>query len=162
MAQMTGHRETENGADWMVLERQLSGDLAASWRVVTDSASLDRFIGRWEGDPASGQVDFYMTAEGSTDANTYRVLECTPQQRYVVESEYMGMVWQLAISLRTAENGTTLRFAQRYEPDMDAASIGPGWEYYLDRLVAAEAGEDVNSVLWDDYYPALSEDYRAI
>ena len=40
-----------------------------------------------------------------------------------------------------------------------AENVGPGWEYYLDRLVAAEAGRSVAEVDWDAYYPALSSSY---
>ena len=41
-------------------------------------------------------------------------------------------------------------------------SVGPGWEYYLDRLVAAETGGDPATVDFDrDYYPAMAEHYRA-
>ena len=35
-----------------------------------------------------------------------------------------------------------------------AESVGPGWDYYLDRLVAAETGGDLADVDCDDYYPA--------
>jgi hypothetical protein len=39
--------------------------------------------------------------------------------------------------------------------------VGPGWEYYLDRLVAAETGGDVAAIDFDrDYYPAMQEHYR--
>jgi hypothetical protein len=33
------------------------------------------------------------------------------------------------------------------------AEIGPGWEYYLDMLVAARDGAPLPS--FDDYYPAM-------
>ena len=41
-------------------------------------------------------------------------------------------------------------------------AVGPGWEYYLDRLVDAETGAD--PALRDferDYYPAMAEHYSA-
>ena len=43
-----------------------------------------------------------------------------------------------------------------------AAGVGPGWEYYLDRLVAAETGGDVAAIDFDDYHPAQSDYYRAL
>ena len=46
------------------------------------------------------------------------------------------------------------------DPEL-ASSVGPGWEYYLDRLVAAETGGDVGSIVWDDYYPGQADHYRA-
>ena len=43
-----------------------------------------------------------------------------------------------------------------------AESVGPGWEFYLDRLVAAETGGDVAAIDFErDYYPAMVEHYRA-
>ena len=39
--------------------------------------------------------------------------------------------------------------------------MGPGWEYYLDRLVAAETGGDLAAIDFErDYYPAMAEYYR--
>jgi len=40
--------------------------------------------------------------------------------------------------------------------------VGPGWEYYLDRLVAAEAGRSVAEVDYDADYPALGSSYAAM
>lgn len=42
-------------------------------------------------------------------------------------------------------------------------SVGPGWEYYLDRLVAAETGGDVSSINFEPgYYADLSGHYAAL
>ena len=41
--------------------------------------------------------------------------------------------------------------------------MGAGWEYYLDRLVAAETGDDVDAVDFDrDYYPAMAAHFRGL
>ena len=57
---------------------------------------------------------------------------------------------------------TTLSFSQPGVDHDDVPSVGPGWEYYLDRLVAAETGGDPATVDFDrDYYPAMAEHYRA-
>ncbi|MGS0686750.1 hypothetical protein ACVBEQ_16665 [Nakamurella sp. GG22] len=48
----------------------------------------------------------------------------------------------------------------RFRPGR-GGELGPGWEYYLDRLVAAETGGDVAGIDFDrDYYPAMVEYYR--
>ena len=44
---------------------------------------------------------------------------------------------------RGAPASTTLTFAQRVPDTATGRDVGPGWEYYLDRLVAAQAGADV-------------------
>src|SRR3954469_16179359 len=43
---------------------------------------------------------------------------------------------------------------------MTAESVGPGWEYYLDRLGAVLIGGDVTAIDFDrDYYPAMAAHY---
>ena len=70
--------------------------------------------------------------------------------------------WHLWFELGRGEGTTTLTFGQRLKPGEDLGSIGPGWEYYLDRLVAVHEGGDAATVAWDDYYPALSDAYAAL
>ncbi|UMG91663.1 hypothetical protein [Nocardioides sp. TF02-7] len=55
---------------------------------------------------------------------------------------------------------TTLVFAQSLPLLALGESMGPGWEYYLDRLVAVEGGADPATVRFDDYYPAQAPYYR--
>ena len=53
---------------------------------------------------------------------------------------------------------TTLAFSQPDVDPEDALSVGPGWEFYLDRLVAAETGGDLAAIDFErDYYPAMAE-----
>ena len=62
----------------------------------------------------------------------------------------------------THPRSTTLRFGQRLGPQDDVGSVGPGWEYYLDRLVAVRDGRDVASIVWDDYFPVLQPYYEEL
>lgn len=158
--QNIGTVESAEGLRWLVLERKLPGSKETSWRAITDSALLDRFIGRWEGDPSSGEVSFFMTAEGSTEASPYRIVECSSPEKLVVESDFMGTVWHLSLTLREDGEASVLRFAQRIDEGINLADVGPGWEYYLDRLVAVESGESTDSIVWDDYYPSAA--YQAL
>ncbi len=42
-----------------------------------------------------------------------------------------------------------------------AESVGPGWEYYLDRLAAVLSGGDLSAIDFAvDYYPAMADHYR--
>ena len=43
-----------------------------------------------------------------------------------------------------------------------ATDVGPGWDYYLDRLVAAETGGDVVAVDFAEYHPADADHYRGL
>jgi hypothetical protein len=40
----------------------------------------------------------------------------------------------------------------------EIADVGPGWEYYLDQLVAVTTDAPLPS--WDDYFPALRGYYE--
>ena len=57
---------------------------------------------------------------------------------------------------------TTLAFSQPDLDHEDSLSVGPGWEYYLDRLVAVETGgvPPETADFERDYYPAMAEYYR--
>jgi uncharacterized protein YndB with AHSA1/START domain len=164
----TGRQETRDGMPYVVMERTFRAPIDSVWAAVTEPERLGRWIGTWAGDPASGQVEFQMTYEGDdAPIETFRIVECEAPRRLVVITSmpYEGehpVSWTLRLDLVEIDGTTTLRFAQSLPDPQMAESVGPGWDYYLDRLVAAESGESAATVLWDDYYPRLSEDYRAM
>ena len=160
----TGHHAQRDGATYLVYEREFRAPIADVWAAVTEPARLERWIGTWSGDPTSGSIDFRMTAEAEdAPVETHRILACDPPRRLVTESSGAGggAAWRLELDLAETDGVTVLTFGQRLEDSIPVDSVGPGWDYYLDRLVAAETGRDVAEVVWDDYYPALSEPYRA-
>ena len=71
-------------------------------------------------------------------------------------------VFHFVLELVEVDGTTTLTFSQSVPDAEMATGVGPGWEYYLDRLVAAETGADVTQVDFADYYPAQSDHYRAL
>jgi uncharacterized protein YndB with AHSA1/START domain len=159
----TGYRETRDGHDVVVLARQFPAAVEDVWAAVTEPDRLERWIGTWEGDPADGWVGFRMTAE-SPDASAERMWidECDPPRRLATHSSTPYGDWHLALDLDERDGVTTLTFAQRMSDPGVAADVGPGWDYYLDRLVAAETGGDVAAVDFTDYHPADSDYYRAL
>lgn len=159
----TGYRETRDGYDVVVLTRQFPAAVEDVWAAVTEPDRLERWIGTWEGDPADGWVGFRMTAE-SPDASAERMWidECDPPRRLATHSSTPYGDWHLALDLDEWDGVTTLTFAQRMSDPGVAADVGPGWDYYLDRLVAAETGGDVAAVDFTDYHPADSDYYRAL
>lgn len=160
----TGTRESRDGTSYVVFTRSFRAPVEDVWAAVTEPARLERWIGTWTGDPASGQVDFRMTAEGDDVAvQVYRIDACEPPHRLAVRSQIAGndFWWRLELDLAERDGVTTLTFAQVMDDPEIAENVGPGWDYYLDRLVAAEAGRPVATVVWDEYYPARSAYYRA-
>ncbi|WP_149956378.1 SRPBCC family protein [Zafaria cholistanensis] len=158
--EITGTVADLNGEPHLVLSRTLDGRASDVWLDLTDSDRLGRWIGHWEGDPSSGTVQFFMTAEAN-DPRPERctILQCDPPRRFACETSVEGDAWYLWFELAEAGGTTTLTFGQRLNPTDDVGSIGPGWEYYLDRLEAVRAGRDTSTVAWGDYFPALQPAY---
>lgn len=148
---------------WVVWTRTFRAPIDDVWKAVTEPDRLERWIGTWDGDPREGKVAFRMTAEGDdVEPGDYDIDLCREPEHLAVSSEFAGTRWELRLDLAEEAGVTTLLFAQRMADPELAASVGPGWDYYLDRLVAAEAGEPVAGVVWDDYYPVFADHYRAL
>jgi uncharacterized protein YndB with AHSA1/START domain len=158
----TGRITTDGDRRVLTIVREFRAPIEDVWAAVTDPERLARWIGTWTGDPASGSVGFTMTAEGATEPEDMEIRECDPPHVLRVTSSTAMGQWFLDLVLEERDGVTLLTFSQ---PDLDPASadsVGPGWEYYLDRLVAAETGADVGAVDFErDYYPAMQEHYRA-
>ncbi|WJL96813.1 SRPBCC family protein [Microbacterium sp. ET2] len=158
---VTGVVESIDSEPHLVLRRTFASSAKKVWRDLTDSDRLSRWIGHWKGDPAEGHVSFQMTAEGdNVPPETFTIRECDKPRRFVADTQQGGGTWHLWFELREDDGETTLTFGQRLNPNEDVGSIGPGWEYYLDRLVVARQGGDVDAVEWDAYYPALRAGYQ--
>lgn len=164
MTEITGTVAKIDGAPNLVILRRFRAGADEVWRHLTESALLQAWIGRWEGDPASGHVTFFMTAEGQdAEPEEYTILECDRPRRFAGDTSQGSGSWHLWFELAEESPGdTVLTFGQRLNPGEDVGSIGPGWEYYLDRLVAAHAGLDADEVKWDDYFPALQPAYERL
>jgi len=164
----TGRREERDGTAYLVFERTFRAPIGDVWAAVTDSDRLVRWIGHWSGDPTSGEVSFWMTAEAQdAPEETIHIDECAAPRRLVMRSarpDDHSLEWRWQLDLDESDGVTTLTFAQEVADATLAEGVGPGWDYYLDRLVAAETGDDLAADLaaidFDDYFPALSEHYR--
>jgi uncharacterized protein YndB with AHSA1/START domain len=161
----TGRRETRDGHDSVVLDRTFQAPIGSVWAAITESDRLGRWVGTWTGDPATGSVLFRMNAEGDDIApETFTIHECDPPRRISLTSQVVGQedVFHFLIELTEVAGTTTLTFSQSVPDAQMATGVGPGWEYYLDRLVAAETGADVAALDFGDYSPAQSDYYRAL
>lgn len=163
-ARATGRLIHLDDGDLVVFERAFAAPVAQVWAAITDPDRLARWIGTWRGDPASGAVQFRMIAEGEDIAEeTYQIRECTAPTRLVLHAQDDDGVWDLTLALTETDGTTTLTFSQVVHDPASFESIGPGWDYYLDRLVAAETGADVTALDFEaDYFPALQGYYAAL
>ncbi|WAP51826.1 hypothetical protein OL239_00075 [Arthrobacter sp. ATA002] len=88
-----------------------------------------------------------------------QVAECTAPEvlRLLVEDEYGS--WDLEVRFRDSSGGTGLEFIHHLDDPLAAESVGPGWEYYLDRLTASLTGGTTPE--FEDYYPGQGPYYLA-
>ncbi|TDE94269.1 SRPBCC family protein [Occultella glacieicola] len=160
----TGRHQERDGVAYLVFERTFRAPIADVWAAATESDRLVRWIGHWAGDPSSGSVSFWMTAEAAdAPEETIYIDVCDAPQRLVMRSarpDDSAVEWTWQIDLAETDGVTTLTFAQEVGDATLAEGVGPGWDYYLDRMVAAETGADPGTVDFDAYYPALTEHYR--
>jgi uncharacterized protein YndB with AHSA1/START domain len=164
----TGRREHIDGTEFVVFTRTFRAPIDDVWAAVTESDRLARWIGTWEGDPGEGHVLFQMRFEGDeVPSEKFTIDVCEPPRRLEITTTtpYDGEnpeTWHLRLTLSEEDGVTTLQFGQDVpRPDL-ATGVGPGWDYYLDRMVVAEGGGDPGTLDFDDYYPALSEHYRTV
>jgi uncharacterized protein YndB with AHSA1/START domain len=164
----TGRTEQRPDGPYIVLTRTFRAPIDDVWAAVTEPDRLARWIGRWTGDPATGKVAVEMLYEGDdVEPEEYTIDACkAPHQLELTSQGTYGedapVTWHLKLDLAEADGVTTLTFAQSMDDPTMAENVGPGWEYYLDRLVAAETGGDPAAIEFGDYYPALSEHYRTV
>ena len=151
---------TAKGRD-LVLERTFRAPIEDVWASITEPERTARWFGPWTGHGAAGEtVELTMSFEEGAGTSKVRIEACEPPRRLLVETDDAAGTWLLEAELSEADGVTTLVFTPHLPDDADAGSVGPGWEYYLDRLVAARDGEPAPE--WDDYYPAQKAYYEAL
>ena len=154
---VTEHGETCE----LTLERKVTADAIAVWPFLTESRELGIWFANYVGDPDSGEVVLSMPAEEGDATSAVEILDCSAPEHLVVQTTDESGSWSLELELldggHEPGSGTTIRFTQHELPLAMLPDVGAGWEWYIDRLVAAIAGEPMPA--WDDYYPALRDAY---
>jgi len=150
----TGHIVRNGSGHDIVIERTFRAPIEDVWKSIVDPERMNRWIGTWSGEAGAGKrVQFTMTAEEGAAPEEMLIHRCDAPRHLDVESFQGGTSWRLSASLMESDGVTTLVFRQSVELDDEgASSYGPGWEYYLDRLVAVREGTEFAG--WDEYYPA--------
>ena len=121
------------------------------WAAVTDPDELAKWFGTWRGDPSTGSIEL-CSIEGDGSYTPTPVVECDPPRKVAVIVASPDGDWPLSVELSEAEGVTTLVFVHRLAEPYDASSVGPGWQYYLDRLGAVlDGGEMPGMDDWPSY-----------
>ena len=140
------------------LERDFKAPIEDVWQSITDPESMSRWIGTFSGEPGPGKtVQFRMLFEQGDAVSNVLIEACEPPRRLVVSAKDEHGTWHLELLLRSAGDTTTLTFVQHLDNPKLAGDVGPGWEYYLDMLVAARTGAPRPE--FADYYPSQREHY---
>jgi uncharacterized protein YndB with AHSA1/START domain len=158
-------RRGPDGYD-VAISRDFTDSPAAVWRDVTASDRTALWFGPWEGDARVGEILAVRLAfEDGTPTSELRLDACETERRLAVTMLDDYGEWRLELLIdgpSDEADPTRLTLEQHLGTDRDAvadmvASIGPGWEYYLDMLVAARAQRPLPE--FDDYYPSQSSYY---
>ncbi|HEU4533166.1 MAG TPA: SRPBCC family protein [Polyangiaceae bacterium] len=150
-------RRTPRGAD-LTITRRFRGSIDDVWQSVTASESTARWIGAWQGEPGPGKtVRFCMGFEEGTPWCDLKIEVCEAPHRLSVSMKDDYGDWRLELSLESQGEITELTFVQRLTDPSLAGDVGPGWEYYLDRLVAARESQPMPA--FSSYHPAQKEHY---
>jgi uncharacterized protein YndB with AHSA1/START domain len=151
---------TERGPD-LVLRRGFRAPAAEVWAMVTESERTATWFGSWTGEAAPGAtVQLTMGFEEGTSSTDVLIERCEPPHHLRISTTDEHGSWLLELEVvEQGADASELVFTHHLEAGADLASIGPGWEYYLDMLVAAHAGAPLPE--WETYYPAQKAWYEA-
>ncbi|WP_067862725.1 SRPBCC family protein [Nocardia shimofusensis] len=153
---------TDTGVD-LVLTRAFRAGMEDVWASLTQSERTARWFGPWKGEPGPGRrIEVQMAYEEEQPWMPMTIEACEPPRRLAVSAVDDHGSWFLEAVLVETDNGTELRFTQHFaEADRESVShTGPGWEYYLDMLVAAHEGTPAPD--FGDYWPAMQEYYTEL
>ena len=150
----TGH---VSGND-LILTRTFRAPIDDVWTSVTESESTARWFGSWEGDAGPGKaVRLQLLHEKGQPWTNVLIEKCEAPRHLVVTMNDESGEWRVELTLTQMGDTTELRFVHHLSDRKLAGDTGPGWEYYLDMLVAAREGQPLPS--FDDYYPAQKAHY---
>jgi uncharacterized protein YndB with AHSA1/START domain len=144
----------------LVLTRTFHAPVADVWASLTDSDRTARWFGPWKGDAAPGStIQVQMVQEESQPWMDMTIDACEPPRRLALSSVSEHGSWHLDMQLAESDGVTELRFTQHMADTDGVGEIGPGWEFYLDALVASRDGQPPPQ--FDDYYPSMKQHFDA-
>lgn len=150
----TGH---VRGND-LILTRTFRAAIEEVWASLTKSDRTALWFGPWEGRTGPGEiVRLQLVHEKGQPWTNLTIEECEAPRRLVVQMKDDAGEWRIELTLTQTDHTTELRLVQPLSDWKLAGDVGPGWEYYLDMLVAAREGKALPS--FEDYYPSQKAHY---
>jgi uncharacterized protein YndB with AHSA1/START domain len=152
--------KTVTGSD-LVLTRTFRAPIDDVWASITESERTARWFASWTGDGAPGKtIRFTMTFEEGSEPADMTIDACEPPHHLAVSSTDDYGTWRLEAHLTETDGLTELRFTHHLDARPDVAEVGPGWEYYLDNLVASRDGAPPPD--FNDYLPSQKAYYEGL
>jgi len=145
---------TPEGRD-LVITRTFRAPIDDVWASITEPERTARWFAGWTGEAGPGKtIRYTMGFEGDGPASEMLIVACEPPRHLAVRG-LNDYGWELEAHLSEADGVTELRFVHHLDAEAKVGDLGPGWEYYLDNLVASRDGTPMPE--WNDYYPAQKE-----
>ena len=127
------------------------------WASVTKSERTERWFGKWEGDGKPGNTIRIKMVFEQGDAWTNATIDTCEAPHHLELTTTGPYGSHLELKLREANGVTELEFVHHLSDRSGAGDYGPGWEYYLDNLVAYREGTTLPT--FEEYYPSQKEYY---
>jgi uncharacterized protein YndB with AHSA1/START domain len=142
----------------LILTRTFKAPIEDVWESVTKSERTERWFGKWEGDARpGGDIRVLMVFEKGDTWSNARIEVCEAPHHLSLKTKDSYGEWHLEIKLREESGTTHLEFVHHLTDTSGVGDVGPGWEYYLDNLVAYRAGETLPT--FEEYYPSQKAYY---
>ena len=144
----------------LVLTRTFRAPIDDVWAGLTDPARTARWFGPWQGEGAPGHtIKVQMVHEEGQPWMDMTIDACEAPRRLVISAGDENDRWLLEMELAETAGVTELRFTQHLDNTDAVGEVGPGWEYYLDAMVAARDEQPLPD--FNDYYPAQKSYFEA-
>jgi uncharacterized protein YndB with AHSA1/START domain len=144
----------------LVLTRTFHASLEDVWASLTEPERTAQWFAAWTGKAEPGAViRCRMVFEEGDQETEVTIDACEPPRHLAVSTDEASGGWHLEARLAHEDGTTTLTLMHHLDRDADPGMIGPGWEYYLDLLVASRTGRPRPA--FDTYFPAQMGYYRA-
>lgn len=146
--------------DDLVLTRTFRAPIDDVWTSITRSESTARWFGPWERTGEDKKIRIQMAFEEGKPWLDGTIEHCEPPHHLAVRTK--GAYGEKLLSMKLTESAgvTTLEFVHHGVNRQAVGELGPGWEYYLDALVASRQARELPK--FDDYYPAQRDYFTAL
>jgi uncharacterized protein YndB with AHSA1/START domain len=138
--------------DDLVLSRTFRAPIGDVWTSVTSSESTARWFGPWERTGDDKKIRIQMAFEEGKPWLDGTIEHCEAPHHLAVRTKGAYGEKLLSMTLSESAGTTTLEFVHHSVNRKAVGELGPGWEYYLDALVASREGQPLPT--FDAYYPA--------